>query len=87
MLTPDLTWLEIPEAAQLRALVGSVLSIVLVLCVGAIAVSAVGWGLHRLGWRRLGDGALENIGRALVAAVLLGALSGIVGFGSGLIVL
>ena len=85
MISPDPSWLEVAEAAQLRALAGSVLAVALIVCVVVIAVSAVAWGAHRVGWFRMGEGALANVGRAVRGAVVLGALSGIVGWSSGLI--
>lgn len=85
MLTPDPTWLEIPEADQLRALAGSVLAIALIISTGVIALSAAAWVAHRVGWLRMGEGALLNVGRAVLGAVVLGSLSGIVGWSSGLI--
>lgn len=85
MIHPDPIWLEIPEADQLRALAGTVLAVALVASVVVIALSAVAWGAHRAGWYRMGDGALANVGRAVMASVLIGALSGLVGWGSGLI--
>lgn len=85
MIRPDPVWLEVPEAQQLRALAGTALSVALVVCVVVIAVSALAWVAHRCGWHRLADRALTNVGRAVLASVVLGSLSGIVGWGSGLI--
>lgn len=85
VITPDPIWLEIAEAARLRALAGSALAAALIVCVVVIAVSAVAWGAHRVGWLRMGEGALANVGRAVLGAVVLGSLSGIVGWSSGLI--
>ena len=85
MITPDPTWLDIPEAGDLRSLTGSVLAVALIVCVTVIAVSAVAWAAHRAGWFRMGEQALTNVGRAVLGAVLLGALSGMVGWSSGLI--
>lgn len=87
MIEPDPTWLQIDEAAQLRALAGTVLSIGLILCVVVIGLSLVLWGLRRAGFYRIGDDAMARLGAAALASVLLGALSGIVGWSSGLIIL
>lgn len=86
MIEPDPTWLQIDEAAQLRALAGTVLSIGLILSVVVIALSLVLWGFHRAGLCRIGDEAVAKLGTAALASVLLGSLSGIVGWSSGLII-
>ena len=85
MIALDPTWLDLPEADALRSLAGTVLAIALLVCVVVIAASAVAYAAYRVGWFRMGQESLTNLGRAVLASVVLGSLSGIVAFGAGLV--
>lgn len=82
-LGPDGTWLEMPEAALLREVAGGVLAVALVASVAALGVGSLLWALERAGVVTLSQRGLMWVGRSVLGAVILGGLSGIVGFGTG----
>lgn len=77
-IVPDPTWLD--QTSGLRPLVGTVLAIALL----ASILTLVG-GLAYGAWAyRHGQGALsKSLWASLLGALVLGSLSGIVGFGMG----
>ncbi|CAM3582970.1 hypothetical protein OCAE111667_16500 [Occultella aeris] len=81
-LGPDDTWLDMPEAAVLREIAGGVLALALLASVAILAVGSLVWALERAGVVAMTQQGLARMGRAMVGAVVLGGLSGLVGFGA-----
>ncbi|WP_154793195.1 hypothetical protein [Occultella kanbiaonis] len=81
-LGPDDTWLDMPEAAVLREIAGGVLGLALLVSVAVLAVGSVLWALERAGVVAMTQQGIARMGRAMVGAVVLGALSGLVAFGA-----
>lgn len=74
--------MDMPEAAVLREITGGVLAVALVVSVAVLAVGSVLWALERAGVVAMSQQGLARMGRAMVGAVVLGGLSGLVGFGA-----
>ncbi len=77
----DKTWL--PHVSNLEALSGALLGGGLILAVGAIAVAALAWAASRALGMNLRSGLSKKMGAALIGAIALGSLAGIVGWGMG----
>lgn len=81
-LGPDDTWLGVPEVSALREIAGGVLAVAMVTSVAVLAVGSVLWALERAGVVTMSQQGLGRMGRAMTAAIILGGLSGMVGFGA-----
>lgn len=79
-LGPDSSWLGGSETGTLKGMAGGLMAGGLVVAVGALVVAAAAWGAQRIGWLSMNEKAQATMGWSVLGSVVLGSLSGLVGF-------